>query len=98
LTAPSSGTVMTMAPGASEPVRDLALDGAPRADAIDKELQRLETLARENGVAVATASALPVTIERITRWARTLEAKGLVIVPVSAARGFRNPSSTGSLR
>jgi len=77
---------------------DLALDGAPRADAIDKELQRLETLARENGVAVATASALPVTIERITRWARTLEAKGLVIVPVSAARGFRNPSSTGSLR
>lgn len=77
---------------------DLALDGAPRADAIDKELQRLETLARENGVAVATASALPVTIERITRWARTLEAKGLTIVPVSAARGFRNPSSTGSLR
>ncbi|HEV7339871.1 MAG TPA: divergent polysaccharide deacetylase family protein [Bosea sp. (in: a-proteobacteria)] len=77
---------------------DLALDGTPRADAIDKELQRLETLARENGVAVATASALPVTVERITRWARTLEAKGLAIVPVSAARGFRNPSSTGSLR
>ncbi len=77
---------------------DLAIDGTPRADAIDKELQRLETLAREHGVAVATASALPVTVERITRWARTLEAKGLAIVPVSAARGFRNPSSTGSLR
>ncbi|WP_332681672.1 divergent polysaccharide deacetylase family protein [Bosea sp. (in: a-proteobacteria)] len=77
---------------------DLALDGIARADAIDKELQRLETLARENGVAVATASALPVTVERIARWARTLEAKGLAIVPVSAARGFRNPSSTGSLR
>ena len=30
--------------------------------------------------------------------AKTLEAKGLAIVPVSAARGFRNPSSTGSLR
>lgn len=77
---------------------DLALDGTARADAIDKELQRLETLARENGVAVATASALPVTVERIARWARTLEAKGLAIVPVSAARDFRNPSSTGSLR
>lgn len=77
---------------------DLALDATARPEAIDKELQRLETLARENGAAVATASALPVTIERIVRWARTLEAKNLVIVPVSAARGFRNPSTTGSLR
>lgn len=77
---------------------DLSLDGTARPEAIDKELQRLETLARENGAAVATASALPVTIERIVRWARTLEGKNLVIVPVSAARGFRNPSTTGSLR
>jgi polysaccharide deacetylase 2 family uncharacterized protein YibQ len=77
---------------------DLALDAVPRAEAIDKELQRLETLARDQGAVVATASALPVTVERITRWARTLEAKNLVIVPVSAARGFRNPSTTGSLR
>lgn len=77
---------------------DLALDTLPRAEAIDRELQRLETLARDQGAAVATASALPVTIERITRWARTLEAKNLVVVPVSAARGFRTPSTTGSLR
>ena len=77
---------------------DLALDAVPRPDAIDRELQRLETLAREQGAAFATASALPVTIERITRWARTLEAKNLVIIPVSAARGARPPSTTGSLR
>lgn len=77
---------------------DLALDAVPRAEAIDKELQRLETLARDQGAVVAIASALPVTVERITRWARTLEGKNLVIVPVSAARGFRNPSTTGSLR
>jgi len=77
---------------------DLALDAVPRAEAIDKELVRLEILARDQGAAVATASALPVTVERITRWARTLESKNLVIVPVSAARGFRNPSTTGSLR
>lgn len=77
---------------------DLALDAVPRAETIDKELARLETLARDQGAAVAVASALPVTVERISRWARTLEAKNLVIVPVSAARGFRNPSTTGSLR
>ncbi|MGE7468335.1 divergent polysaccharide deacetylase family protein [Bosea sp. NPDC003192] len=77
---------------------DLALDAVPRPETIDKELARLETLARDQGAAVATASALPVTVERIARWARTLEGKNLVIVPVSAARGFRNPSTTGSLR
>ncbi|WID99150.1 divergent polysaccharide deacetylase family protein [Bosea vestrisii] len=77
---------------------DLALDAVPRAETIDRELQRLETLARDQGAVIATASALPVTIERITRWARTLEGKNLVIIPVSAARGFRNPSTTGSLR
>lgn len=77
---------------------DLSLDTVPRPETIDKELQRLETLARDQGAAVAIASALPVTVERITRWARTLEGKNLVLVPVSAARGFRTPSTTGSLR
>lgn len=77
---------------------DRVIDSMTRADAIDQELQRLEVLARERGVAVGAATALPVSVERIARWAATLEAKGLVIVPVSAARGFRNPSTTGSLR
>ena len=41
--------------------------------------------------------AVGVSIERINRWAQSLEAKKLVIVPVSAARGFRSPKSTGSI-
>lgn len=77
---------------------DRVIDSVPRADAIDKELERLEAMARERGIAVAAASALPVSIDRIMRWSAGLEAKGIVLVPVSAARGFRNPSSTGSLR
>jgi hypothetical protein len=77
---------------------DRVVDGVMRADAIDKELARLEALAREQGVAVASASALPVSIDRIARWAQTLEGKGIALVPVSAARGFRNPGTTGSLR
>ncbi|MFN3673201.1 MAG: divergent polysaccharide deacetylase family protein, partial [Bosea sp. (in: a-proteobacteria)] len=77
---------------------DRVIDGVPRADAIDKELERIEALARERGVAIAAASALPVSIDRIMRWSAGLEAKGIVLVPVSAARGFLNPSSTGSLR
>lgn len=77
---------------------DRMIDSVTRADAIDQELQRLEALARERGIAVGAATALPLSIERIARWAATLEAKGIIIVPVSAARGFRNPSTTGSLR
>ncbi|RYE32077.1 MAG: divergent polysaccharide deacetylase family protein [Hyphomicrobiales bacterium] len=77
---------------------DRVIDGVTRPDAIDKELSTLEGLAREQGVVVAAASALPVSIERINRWAQSLEAKKIVIVPVSAARGFRSPKSTGSIR
>ena len=77
---------------------DRVIDTVQRGDAIDKELAGLEALARDQGIVVAAASALPISVERIARWAQTLEAKGFVIVPVSAARGFRAPSTTGSLR
>ncbi|MBN9454150.1 MAG: divergent polysaccharide deacetylase family protein [Bosea sp.] len=77
---------------------DRVIDGITRADAIDKELAALENIAREQGIAVAAASALPISIDRINRWAQSLEAKKLVIVPVSAARGFRSPKSTGSIK
>jgi len=77
---------------------DRVIDTVTRADAIDRELAALEKLAQEQGIVVASASALPVSIERITRWAAALEARNIVIVPVSAARSFRNPSTTGALR
>ena len=77
---------------------DRVVDSVPRPDAIDKELAAIEAMARDQGVAVISASALPVSIERIARWAQTLEAKGIVIVPMTAARGLRSPKTTGSLR
>ena len=76
---------------------DRVIDSVTRADAIDKELAALEALARDQGIVVASASALPVSIERINRWAQSLEAKKIALVPVSAARGFRSPKTTGSL-
>ena len=76
---------------------DRVIDTIARADAIDKELAALETLARDQGVVVAAASALPVSIERISRWAQSLEARKIALVPVSAARGFRTPKTTGSV-
>lgn len=64
---------------------DIVLDAKPDWAEIDAALVRLETLAAEKGVAVATAGSLPVTIERIARWAKTLEARGIRLVPVSTA-------------
>jgi polysaccharide deacetylase 2 family uncharacterized protein YibQ len=63
----------------------LVLDVIARPDAIDRELQRIEELARDRGFAIGTASALPLTIDRVARWAKGLEAKGIQLVPVSAA-------------
>ncbi len=77
---------------------DRVIDTVARPDAIDKELAAIEAMARDQGVAVASASALPVSIERIARWAQSLEGKDLMIVPISAARGLRSPKTTGSLR
>ncbi|KAB1076149.1 divergent polysaccharide deacetylase family protein [Methylobacterium planeticum] len=64
---------------------EIVLDAVPRADAIDRELARLEAQARASkGIVLASASSLPLTVERIARWARDLEARGLRLVPVSA--------------
>jgi len=64
---------------------EIVIDAVPRADAIDRELARLEAQARTKGFVLASASALPQTIDRIARWARDLDARGLRLVPVSVA-------------
>jgi uncharacterized protein len=60
------------------------LDAVPRADAVDRELSKLEEAARERGFAIGTASALPMSVDRIARWAKALEGRGVELVPVSA--------------
>ncbi len=62
---------------------DLVIDAIPTAEEIDLRLLQLESIARSKGIAVATASALPISIERITSWANALERRGLVLVPIS---------------
>ena len=68
---------------------DIVLDGTPQAEAIDKELARLEEMARKQGVAIGTASALPLAVDRIARWAQTLEARGILLVPISSTAEAR---------
>ncbi len=64
---------------------DLVVDDPPARAEIEGKLAALERLARERGSALGLAGPLrPVTIERITAWARGLEERGLVLAPVSA--------------
>jgi polysaccharide deacetylase 2 family uncharacterized protein YibQ len=63
---------------------DLTIDSVPTAADIDRALARLETMARERGVAVGMANALPVSIDRIAKWAKAAEARGVLLVPITA--------------
>jgi polysaccharide deacetylase 2 family uncharacterized protein YibQ len=62
---------------------DLAIDAVPTAGEIDRALAKLENLARERGTAVGMASALPVSIERIGVWAKALDSRGILLVPLT---------------
>ena len=57
----------------------------PTAADIDRALGRLETIARDRGTAVGTAGALPVSIDRIAKWAKAAAGRGVLLVPISAA-------------
>jgi hypothetical protein len=52
---------------------------------VAKQLAQLETTAKERGAAIGVVKATPATIKQLTEWANKLEAKGFVLVPVSAA-------------
>lgn len=64
---------------------DIAIDVVPTPAEIDRALNKLESTARERGIAVGTASALPVSIERISAWTRTLGDRGILLVPLTTA-------------
>lgn len=64
---------------------DFSIDAVPTSVEIDRALAKLESLARERGVAVGVASALPISIERIGLWIKALESHGIMLVPLTTA-------------
>jgi polysaccharide deacetylase 2 family uncharacterized protein YibQ len=64
---------------------DVAIDAVPTAMEIDRALAGLENLAKERGIAVGVASALPISIERIGVWVKALESRGIMLVPLTTA-------------
>jgi uncharacterized protein len=70
--------------GVSASKADVVIDAVQRGPEIDAALTRLEKIAREKGSAVGYGAGLPVTVDRIARWAKAAEARGVTLVPVSA--------------
>jgi polysaccharide deacetylase 2 family uncharacterized protein YibQ len=73
-------------------LNNLYLDNKPARAEIDRRLEELAKIARSSGVAVGLARAYPSSIERIAAWSQGLDARGLVLAPVTAvARGASQP-------
>lgn len=60
------------------------IDSIQAAMEIDRRLADLEAEARAKGKAVGSGFRYPVTVERVTLWARGLSSRGFVLVPISA--------------
>jgi uncharacterized protein len=63
---------------------DVVLDAMTDAKAIDDRLAEVEAIARRRGYAIATATAFPITIERIAKFAKSSADRGIEIVPLTA--------------
>ena len=81
---------LTLSPKVAEDVRlsirrsQMTIDIDPTAPAITAALEKLEQEAIRTGSAIGTGSGLDVTIETVAEWAKTLQEKGILLVPVSA--------------
>jgi len=63
---------------------EVILDSVPTPNEIDRALGRLEMAAREHRIAVGIASALPVSIAQIAKWAKSAARRGVLLVPITA--------------
>lgn len=64
--------------------RNVFLDNVPSLVEVSTQLEKLELYARQYGHAIAIGHPHDGTIEALTAWLPTLEAKGFALAPVSA--------------
>jgi hypothetical protein len=81
----SAVAAVAKATGLSARHGDLVIDADPDAAAIAAALAGLEEKARAAGFAIGTGTGLAITIEAVAEWAKELESRGILLVPVSAA-------------
>jgi len=81
--ADSAGARVASELGVPNLARDVFLDNDPAAAAIVGQLAELERIARERGYAIGIGHPYPSTLAALNAWLPTLQARGIVAVPVS---------------
>ena len=75
---------------------DLVIDALTSQNDIDRALAQLESIARQRGVAIGAATALPLSIERINAWSQGLASRGIMLVPLTTAMKKQNSSPSAA--
>ncbi|WP_182085979.1 divergent polysaccharide deacetylase family protein [Aureimonas sp. ME7] len=84
-TSPRSQTRdVALASGTPFAAADLVLDADRTPDAIARQLDVLERIARAKGTAIGSASAFETTVDVIAAWTAAAQQRGIEIVPISA--------------
>lgn len=75
--------------GARLVLADRVIDGDPSPEAVEARLLELEALALQNGSALGSGFAYPVTVEAAAAWAEGLSRRGYVLAPASHVARLR---------
>jgi polysaccharide deacetylase 2 family uncharacterized protein YibQ len=81
----SKGSEIAGAIGLDYSVVSVQIDSDQSAAEVEKQLAKLEDMAKQQGAAIGVVRAKPATMKQLVDWAGKLEGKGIVLVPVSAA-------------
>jgi polysaccharide deacetylase 2 family uncharacterized protein YibQ len=81
----SRGSEIAGAIGLDYSVVSVQIDSDQSAAEVEKQLAKLEDMAKQQGAAIGVVRAKPATVKQLVEWAGTLKGKGIVLVPVSAA-------------
>ncbi len=77
-------SAVALATGAPTLRADINLDVSGRPEQQDDGLRKLEALARDKGSAIGVVRVSAQAIDRLSRFAQGLEARGIALVPLSA--------------
>ncbi|MCG8512426.1 MAG: divergent polysaccharide deacetylase family protein, partial [Rhodospirillales bacterium] len=86
-TSDTVGPRLTAELGVAAALVDLTLDENPSRSSIRRQLESLESMARETGSAVALARPYPISIAAISEWSATLKSRAIELAPASAIAG-----------
>ena len=83
-TADSASTPLAHALGLPHATRDVFLDNDPTPEAVRRQLDELEQIAKRRGYAIGIGHPREATIEVLSDWLREVKKRGFVLVPISA--------------